>query len=99
MSARSAVALQEGVDEDLLSDVDHYRDSEFPPLQQAALVLADAYLTSPAEMSEAAREEVAAHLSAMQVVEVVLKLMGYSSDKAMVALGLDFEEVQVFTMG
>jgi hypothetical protein len=29
----------------------------------------------------------------------VLKLMGYSSDKAMVALGLDFEEVQVFTMG
>ena len=98
MSARSAVALQEGVDEDLLSAVDHYRDSEISKSQQAALALADAYLTFPAEMTDAVREEVSGHLSAAQVIELVLKLMGYSSDKAMVALGLDFEEVKVFTM-
>jgi alkylhydroperoxidase family enzyme len=98
MSARSAVALQEGVDEQLLSAVDHYRDGEISDAQQAALALADAYLTSPAEMTDAVREEVGRHLSPVQAIELVLKLMGYSSDKAMVALGLDFEEVRVFTM-
>ena len=99
MSARGAVALQQGVDEQLLSAVDHYRESDLSPAQQAALALADAYLTSPAHMDDAVRDEVGAHLSAPQVVELVLKLTGYSSDKAMVALGLDFDEVRVFTMG
>src|ERR1700719_898859 len=99
MSSRGAFALQEWVDERMLSEVDHYRESDLSPAQRAALALADAYLTSPAEMSESVREEVAAQLSPAQVVEVVLKLMGYSSDKAMVALGLDFDEVRIFTMG
>jgi alkylhydroperoxidase family enzyme len=98
MSARSAVALQQGVDEEMLAAVDCYEDSDLSPAQRAALRLADAYLTSPAEMSDAAREEVAANLSARQIVELVLKLMGFSSDKVMVALGLDLDEVTVFTM-
>ena len=98
MSVRSAVALQQGVDEAMLAAVDHYEESELSPVQQAALRLADAYLISPAVMSEAVKHEVAAHLSADQVIELVLKLMGFSSDKVMVALGLDFDEVHLFTM-
>jgi alkylhydroperoxidase family enzyme len=98
MSARSAVALQQGVDEEMLSSVDHYETSDLSPAQQAALRLADAYLIAPAEMSEATKRDVAANLTPTQVVEVVLKLMGFSSDKVMVALGLDFEEVNIFTM-
>ena len=98
MSARSAVALQRGANEQMLTAVDQYRESDLTAAQQAALALADAYLTSPAEMTEAVRHEVAAHLTPAQVVEVVLKLMGFSSDKAMVALGLDLDEVRVFTM-
>ena len=98
MSARSAVAQQRGADEELLAAVDHYRDSDLSPAQQAALALADTYLTSPAEMTDAVKQEVAASLSPLQVVELVLKLMGFSSDKAMVALGLDFDEVRTFTM-
>ena len=99
MSARSAVALQRGADEEMLTAVDHYRDSDLTASQQAALALADAYLTSPRDLNDAVTQEVAAHLTAAQAVEVVLKLMGFSSDKAMVALGLDFDEVRVFTMG
>jgi len=98
MSARSAVALQQGVDEEMLSSVDHYETSDLSTAQQAALRLADAYLIAPAEMSEATKRNVAANLTPTQVVEVVLKLMGFSSDKVMVALGLDFEEVNIFTM-
>jgi len=82
----------------MLASVDHYQDSDLSPAQRAALTLADAYLTSPADMSESAEQEVAEHLSALQAVEVVLKLMGFSSDKVMVALGLDLDEVRIFTM-
>ncbi len=98
MSARSAVALQRGVDEEMLAAVDHYQDSDLSPAQHAALALADAYLTSPSDMSESAKQEVAANLSPVQVVELVLKVMGFSSDKVMVALGLDLDEVRIFTM-
>ena len=98
MSARSAVAQQQGVDEEMLATVDHYRDSDLSAAHAAALALADAYLTSPAEMADAVKEEVAAQLRPSQVVELTLKLMGFSSDKAMVALGLDLEEVRPFTM-
>jgi alkylhydroperoxidase family enzyme len=99
MSARGAVAQQQGVDEQMLEKVDHYEDSDLPPEQRAALRLADAYLIAPGAMSDAVRAEVAAHLTPPQVVELVLKLMGFSSDKALVALGIDFDEVQTFTMG
>jgi alkylhydroperoxidase family enzyme len=98
MSARSAVALQRGADEQMLAAVDHYDDSDLPAAQRAALRLADAYLVAPAEMSEATKREVAARLTPVQVVELVLKLMGFSSDKVTVALGLDLDEVRVFTM-
>ena|SRR5438093_3967261 len=98
MSARSAVALQHGVDEEMLAAVDRYEDSDLSRAQRAALRLADAYLTSPGEMSESVKREVAAHLTPAQVVELVLKLMGFSSDKVMVALGLDLDEVRIFTL-
>ena len=98
MSARGAVAQQQGVDEQMLDKVDHYEDSDLSAEQRAALRLADGYLIVPAAMTDGARAEIAAHLAPAQIVEVVLKLMGFSSDKAMVALGLDFDEVQTFTM-
>jgi alkylhydroperoxidase family enzyme len=98
MSARSAVALQRGATEEMLSSVDRYEESDLTPAQQAALKLADAYLVAPAEMSDATRQEIAADLSAEQIVELTLKLMGFSSDKVTVALGLDLDEVTVFTM-
>jgi len=98
MSARSAVAQQQGADEELLGKVDDYERSDLSPTQVAALRLADADLTAPAAMTDAVREDVASQLSAVQVVEIVLKVMGFSSDKAMVALGIDFDEERPFTM-
>ena len=99
MSARGAVAQQQGVDEQMLEKVDHYEDSDLSPEQRAALRLADAYLVAPGAMSDSVRAEISARLTPAQVVEVVLKLTGFSSDKALVALGIDFDEVRTFTMG
>jgi alkylhydroperoxidase family enzyme len=98
MSARSAVALEQGADEQMLASVDHYEQSDLTPTQKAALRLADAYLAGPATMSASDRSEVAAHLSPAQIVELALKLMGFSNDKVMVALGLDFDEIRPFTL-
>jgi len=82
----------------MLTSVDRYEESDLTPQQQAALKLADAYLVAPAEMSDSTKRDVAAQLSAEQVVELVLKLMGFSSDKVTVALGLDLDEQTVLTM-
>ena len=98
MSARGAVAQQQGVDDEVLAKVDDYEHSDLSPAQVAALRLADAFLIAPAATTDEVREDVAGELSAVQVVEVVLKLMGFSSDKAMVALGIDFDEERPFTM-
>src|SRR5689334_6127341 len=98
MSARGAVAQQQGADEQMLDKVDDYETSDLPAPQRAALRLADAYLVAPAAMTDATRAQIASELTATQIVEVVLKLMGFSSDKAMVALGLDFDEVRPFEL-
>ena len=98
MSARSAVALQQGANEEMLAAVDHYEEADFSAAQKAALRLADAYLTYPAAISDEVKRDVNAHLTGRQAVEVVLKLMGFSSDKVMVALGLDFDEIKPFEM-
>ena len=94
MSIRGAVARQQGADEELLATVDHYEDSGLSAVQKAALRLADAYLTDPAAMSDDVKSDVSRHLSAVQVAELVVKLMGYSSDKVMVALRLDLDRVE-----
>jgi hypothetical protein len=98
MSVRSAVAQQQGVNEEMLESVDHYEQSELSATQKAALRLADAYLTGPADMNDSVKQEVAENLSPVQVVELAVKLMGFSSDKVMVALGLDFDEIRPLTM-
>ena len=98
MSVRSAVALQRGATEEMLTSVDRYEESDLTPEQQAALKVADAFLVAPAEMSDATQREVAAQLSTEQIVELVLKLIGFASDKVTVALGLDLDEVTVITM-
>jgi hypothetical protein len=82
----------------MLDKVDDYENSDLPDLQRAALRLADAYLVAPGAMTDATRDEIARELTPDQVVEVVLKLVGFSSDKAMVALGLDFDEVRTFSL-
>jgi len=98
MSVRSAVALQRGATEEMLTSVDQYEESDLTPMQKAALKLADAYLVAPGEMTESTKREIAADLSPEQIVELVLKLMGFSSDKVTVALGLDLDEVTRIAM-
>ena len=81
----------------MLAAVDEYEDSDLSAARKAALRLADAYLTFPADTGQDVKDEVLRHFDGAQVAELVLKLMGYSSDKIMVALGLDLEEVRIMS--
>jgi alkylhydroperoxidase family enzyme len=98
MSARGAVAQQQGADEQMLDQVDHYETSDLSATQRAALRLADAYLVAPGAMTDESRDSIGRELTPDQIVETLLKLMGFSSDKAMVALGLDFDEIRRFDL-
>jgi hypothetical protein len=99
MSVRSAVALEEGADEELLAKVDAYETSDLTEFQKAALRLADVYLGVPGATDNNLRAVILAELTPAQVVETVLKLMQWSSDKVMVTLGHDLDEVRIMPFG
>jgi alkylhydroperoxidase family enzyme len=99
MSVRSAVALEDGADEQLLAKVDTYESSDLSDAQKAALRLADAYLGAGPQLDEAGRTEILRQLTVPQVVETVLKLMQWSSDKTIVALRLDLDDVSIIPFG
>ena len=99
MSVRSAVALDEGADEELLAKVDTYEASDLTEFQKAALRLADVYLGVPSVTDDHLRAVILGELTPAQVVETVLKLMQWSSDKVMVSLGHDLDEVRIMPFG
>ena len=59
-----------------------------------ALRFADVYLTAPSEMSDELRQEVLRYYTPAQVVELLLRLIGWTRNKAMVALGLELDEIR-----
>ena len=69
--------------------VDVYEASDLPECQKVALRLTDAYVTWPGGIDERLRTEVLAHFSADEVVELLLDISKWSTQKVPVALGLD----------
>ena len=92
MGYRDAVALQAGVDDNMLALVDNHEHSALSPKQKAALRFADAYLIGPSTVDDDLRGELAAHFTPEELGALLVRLMHYSSDKVMVALGLDLDE-------
>jgi alkylhydroperoxidase family enzyme len=91
---RNAVALQHGATEELLAQVDSYESSDLPEDQKLLLRLTDAFLSSPSEVSAQLQEELSEHFTAAQIVDLLLHLIQWSRDKAMVALSLELDEVR-----
>jgi alkylhydroperoxidase family enzyme len=91
-STRSPAARAQGATEALYSTIDNYEASDLSERQKAALRLADAYLLWPAGTSEEVKAGTAEHFTPEQIVEFILRLMVYSSDKVMISLKLDLDE-------
>jgi alkylhydroperoxidase family enzyme len=91
-STRSPAARAQGANETLYAAIDHYEASDLSDRQKAALRLADACLLWPAGTSDEVRPGALKHFKPEQIVELILRLMVYSSDKVMISLNLDLDE-------
>jgi hypothetical protein len=92
MGYRDAGALQAGVDDEMLALVDDHERSSLSAKQKAALRFADAYLNGPVPVDEVLRNELTEHFTPEELGSLLVRLMQFSSDKVMVALGLDLDE-------
>lgn len=92
MGYRDAVALQAGVDDEMLALVDDHEHSALNPKQKFALRFADAYLNGPVPVDDDLRAELATYFTPTELGSLLVRLMHFSSDKVMVALGLDLDE-------
>jgi hypothetical protein len=92
MGYRDAVALQAGVDDNMLALVDDYEHSALSAKQKAALRFADAYLNGPVAIDDDLRAELTSHFTPTELGSLLVRIMHFSSDKVMVALGLDLSE-------
>ena len=91
MGLRNAVALQSGATEDVLVAAPRADDPGIAAEHRAALLLCQAYLEDARPLSPAVAAEVLAVFSPADVVELITRLVMWSSDKTLVALALDLD--------
>src|SRR6478735_11313046 len=91
MSVRSAVAVQQGLDETMAAKVLTFETSDLTDAQKAAIRLADALMTQPGAISPTLAAQLHEHYTDDQILELTLDVMKWNYQKVSVALGLDFE--------
>jgi alkylhydroperoxidase family enzyme len=92
-SRRSVAAIEQGADEATFMAIDHYEDSDLPEATKAALALVDAIIHLPEPIPGTVVEQVRAHLTDAEAVEVVLDTVRTAANKIAVSLGSDAPEV------
>ena len=84
-SVRDDAALEAGFDEELGAKIDDYEGSDLAPRHKAALRLADAMILGiPAD-----RDDARAHFSEAEIAELLLDVVKWSVQKALVALRIE----------
>src|SRR5688500_5535093 len=83
---RNPKAIEAGFDETLVDAVDNPDDERFSPSQRAAIRLTEAFLFCPF-LDDALKNELTAHFTPTQLVEIVLSLVSWNANKATVLLG------------
>ncbi len=88
-SLRVQEALDAGFDEAMYRAIADHENSAFSPAIKAALKLCDAMIMHPDRIEPAFREELRAHFSETQIVEICVDVMKWSQQKALVALRIE----------
>ena len=89
-SVRDAAALEAGFDEALGAKVDDYERSDLAPRHKAALRLADAMILG-GPIDPALRAGARAHFSESEIAELLLDVVKWSVQKALVAVRIEPE--------
>ncbi|MFN0095200.1 MAG: hypothetical protein ACKVVT_10580 [Dehalococcoidia bacterium] len=71
--------------------VDHYEESDLPESQKVALRLCDSQILRPGDVPDSLRDQLHQHYTPAQLVELVLDIAKWSTQKVPVALGTDIE--------
>ncbi len=88
-SLRNREALDEGFDEAVQEQIARYESSDLDPALKAALRLCDAMILTPSLADAALREELQQHFSREQIAEIMLDVVKWSQQKALVALRME----------
>ena len=88
-NARQAVAVQAGLNEDMVSKLMNFEQSDLPPSIKAALRIANAMHSGPQTMTQEIWDEARKHYSEQEVVDIVLLAMHGAGSKVAVTLGLE----------
>ena len=87
-SVRDEAALEAGFDEELGAKVDDYERSDLAPRHKAALRLADAMILG-GPIDPGLRADARAHFSDAELAELLLDVVKWSVQKALVALRIE----------
>jgi len=88
-NARQAVAVQAGLDEDMVSALSRFETSSLPEPVKAALRLTAAISTNPGLISDEMWEQAGQHFTEDELVDIVLLSMHTTASKVTITLGLD----------
>ena len=88
-NARQAVAVQAGLDEDMVASLARFETSSLPDNYKAALRITSAVAHNPALLTDAIWEGARAYFSERELVDIVLLSMHTTSSKVTITLGLD----------
>lgn len=89
LNARAAVAVQSGLDEDLVDKVMRFEDSDLPDKHKAALRITHIMASAPKMLTQEVWDNALKYYSEQEVVDIVLLSMFTTSSKVSITLGLD----------
>ena len=88
-NARQAVAVQHGLNEDMVSALGHFETSNLPEQIKAALRITSAVATNPALLTDEIWADAGRYYSEQELVDIVLLSMHTTASKTTITLGLD----------
>jgi AhpD family alkylhydroperoxidase len=88
-NARQTIAVQNGLDEDMVEALGHFEESSLPDGIKAALRITSALATNPGLFTDDLWDDALNYFSEQELVDIVLLSMHTTASKATITLGLD----------
>ena len=89
LNARAAVAVQAGLNEDIVGKLTRFESSDLPEKVKVALRIANAISSAPSSLTKELWEETRKFYTEQEVVDLVLLSVHTTSSKVTITLGLD----------
>ena len=88
-NARQAVAVQSGLDEDMVTALSSFETSDLPDAVKAALRITAAISTNPGLLSDEVWADARRYYTEAELIDIVLLSMHTTASKSFITLGLD----------